>query len=102
MALCGACSTSEKEVPNDDNGYCGKCGEDLWIEWEDFFVVPGTSRGMLNKDFWLLAMRTAGSSSIADLMAKVFDSESERYSMQDGIEWIFEKKMSPAVLELMK
>lgn len=36
MALCGKCGASEKIVGKDDNGNCGNCNGDYWVEWQDF------------------------------------------------------------------
>ena len=100
MALCGACSASEQDVANDESGFCGACGKDDWIEWEDFFIIPGTTRGTLGKDYWKRKLQVTNSPSIIDLMVKVLHSEAEHYSLNEGIKWIFERSISPDILEL--
>lgn len=49
MALCGNCGTKDNKVETDDDGMCGKCGADEWVEWDDFSSKPSLDDYIENK-----------------------------------------------------
>jgi hypothetical protein len=82
MALCGNCGTSEKDVKPDENGMCGKCGEDNWAEWNDFKEedLKSLMRYVIAKQLKL---------SMPELVWEVF--ESETVNKRIAIKNIFEE-----------
>lgn len=40
MPLCGNCGTKDNKIETNDDGNCGSCGADDWVEWNDFFSKP--------------------------------------------------------------
>lgn len=83
MPLCGSCGYSDQKTEPDEDGNCGNCHEDLWLEWNDF-TIPNL-RNYIKKAASKLNL------SIPELALKIYKAEYFNSKNRDTIKKIFQK-----------
>ena len=102
MALCTSCGNGEHQRQSDEDGMCGFCHQDSWLEWEDFFIRSGLISSGLSKNYWLNIIEKTGVEDMIKLMVLVLESEKEHYSKEDGIRWIFDYEIEKNIRKMIK
>lgn len=86
MALCRECGNDPiNGVPDDENGYCGKCHKDDWLELSDFFNPKYKMKYSKVKE----DMNKLGISTLGQLIYRIWDSQRWKDSY-DIIKELFE------------